>query len=132
MDLFGPEFKAYFCELQRVERRETRDLWAGWLARFGSDRRSPWNSLWFRAAHRGRSVTRVYEGFDGGGIVFGEPGHFFRGVAEQLPPYDVWVEQYFEYFNDLYIWDAEMTWTLVIHHEQFGGLVSGPLLAYPL
>lgn len=131
MENFAPNFTSYFSELERATREECRELWTWWLARFGADRRQPWDSL--QAAHIGRSVARVYGGFRATEIVFGSPGYLFKGSAKELPPYETWVETYWDgHWDDLYIWDAELSWTLVIHHEQFGGLVSGPLLAYPI
>lgn len=121
----------HLAQLTPLERRESRLAWRDWTKAFCRGGRAGWDAVGGERAQWGSQATYHYQALPGSKLLFGSPdGGFCSGTCTQLPPYSAW-EEYFRNARDddaLYIWDAGLRWTLVLHHEQFAGLVEGPIL----
>lgn len=107
--------------------------WRSWCRVFSAGGRGHWDCVNSDRSLLGAKAIAAYYRLQSHTIYFGEPsdGFYKAGVAE-MASYEFWEQLYCEEYNDaLYIWDEALTWTLIIHHEQFGGMVKGPILDCP-
>ena len=116
--------------LEEVSRGELRSIWQDWSLSFCGRKRGKWDEIGVGNQSYGRSAIKSYSLSSPTTLYFGSPDQYllFCGSCQVLPPYGLWLELYRSHFDDdLYIWAADCAWTLAIHHEQFGGLVKGPI-----
>ena len=121
-------------EFNRLDRKNAKRAWNDWSQVFCGGGTGRWDRL--ECIHAiGRGAISKYERQSGGAICCGAPdlGLFWEGDCNPLPLYQQFQELYGELGGDaLYIWDLGLSWTLIVHHEQFGGLVAGPIWGEPV
>ena len=128
------ELETFFSGIVTLQRRDARQAWRNWTRAFCRGGPGGWDSVGGDQASWGTEAIRLYEQLSGAQLFFGDPAGLgiFSGPCENLPPYGAWLRLYQANFGDaFYVWEASFAWTLVLHHEQFGGLATGPILDFP-
>jgi hypothetical protein len=124
-----------FDEIDELERSESRKAWRSWCGAFCRGGPGRWDTIGLGGERYGESALEAYEKSSAGELVFGAPdlGGLWKGRCAAIPPYEAWLALFEEEGDDaLYIWSSDHSWTLAIHHEQFGGMVAGPIWSGPL
>ena len=116
--------------LRFLERREARVAWRNWSQTFSTCGGGHWDCVNSDRSLLGAKAIATYQQLQSPTIYFGEPSDgFYEAESSKMPSYELWEKLYCEEYNDaLYVWDEALTWTLIVHHEQFGGMVKGPIL----
>lgn len=113
-----------------LQRRSDRAAWRRWCKLYCSGGPGGWDTAGTDRAVLGSQAIDKYQGLPGSVLVFGEPGSLRQLVCHSLPAYQAWEDYYRKSpaSDALYVWEVEYQWTLVLHHEQFGGMADGPIL----